>query len=96
MVIGAISGPVLLVIGVLGLLTKAFYDIWKNWATVKPQIIADWESFKTAILAIVNAIVGFVTDKFDAMMRKVDEAINYLANKARQAKEYVSGILSSA
>lgn len=95
-VIGAISGPVLLVIGVLGLLTKAFYDIWKNWATVKPQIIADWESFKTNILSIVWAIVGFVTDKFDAMMRKVDEAINYLANKARQAKEYVSGILSSA
>jgi hypothetical protein len=30
------------------------------------------------------------------MMKKIDEAINYLAEKARQAKEYVSSVLSSA
>jgi hypothetical protein len=29
-------------------------------------------------------------------MKKIDEAINYLAEKARQAKEYVSSVLSSA
>lgn len=94
-VIWAISAPVLLVVWVLWVLSKAFYEIYQNWATVKPMIIKDWESFKTMISSIVFAIGEYIEKIFNWIIAKIDYVIDYLSRKASIAKNFVDSIMGS-
>lgn len=57
--LGAISAPVLIVIGVIAALIAIGVLIWKNWDTIKEKAIEIWGKIKDYLGNVVNTIVEF-------------------------------------
>ena len=56
-VLGGISGPVLAVVAVIGVLAAAFIDLWKNNEDFRDGILATWEKIKETASSFAQGIV---------------------------------------
>ncbi|MBO1909930.1 tape measure protein, partial [Microvirga sp. 3-52] len=66
--IGAISAPVLIVIGVIAGLIAVFVSLYKNNEGFRDLVISVWETIKETFLNVVQAISDFVMEVFGAMV----------------------------
>jgi hypothetical protein len=43
------ANPIAIIITAIGLLAYALYEVWKNWDTIKANLILVWEQIKRDI-----------------------------------------------
>ena len=92
--IGSISGPVLAVIAVLGILVAAGVAVYKNWDTVKEWAGKIWGAIKDTIGGAIDGIIGFFTglgekagEMKDAVVDKVTELKDGAVQKFNELKD---------
>ncbi len=75
-------------------LGAALYEVYNNWSVIQPKLIEFWNTLKKDVSDIVESMGSFILTEFDNVTKGIQDAINYLANAAQQAKDYVSSVLS--
>jgi phage-related protein len=89
------TNPVGLVITAIGLLALALYEVWKNWDSIKGNLVALWAQLKTDLSGIAEGLKEYIFGVFTSISAFVTEKIDYLKNKATEAANYLRNILSS-
>ncbi|WP_163581107.1 phage tail tape measure protein [Gracilibacillus saliphilus] len=94
--IGAISAPVLIVVGVIAGLVAAGVALWKNWDTVKAKTIEIWESIKEFFVSIFEGIktifltaLDWIDQKTNGKFKAITDAIRQYINMAWENLEQV-------
>lgn len=89
------TNPIGLVITAIGLLALALYEVWKNWDSIKANLVLLWAQLKSDIGGIVDALKEYIFGAFNIIGDFVTQKIDFLKEKARQAKEFVEAILDA-
>mgnify|MGYP000075348030 CR=1 FL=1 len=89
------ANPIVLIITAIGLLALALYEVWKNWDSIKANLVLLWNQLKIDIGTIVDALKEYIFSTFNVIGDFVTAKIDFLKEKARQAKEFVEAILDS-
>lgn len=85
--IGAISAPILLIVGLLAVIGGAIYYLWSNWDMHVSNMKWAFEGLKEGVVAIVDYLkgvfdgfIGWLGDKVDAVVDLVKSALDALAS----------------
>lgn len=89
------TNPIGLVITALALLAGALYLVWKNWDTIKANLVLMWNQLKIDISSIVDWLRDYIFGIFTAIGSYVTEKIDFLKNKAAEAANFLRSILAS-
>jgi len=89
------TNPVGLVITAIGLLALALYEVWKNWDSIKGNLVALWAQLKADLSSIADGLKEYIFGIFTAIGTFVTEKIDYLKNKATEAANYLRSIMDS-
>lgn len=89
------TNPVGLVITAIGLLALALYEVWKNWDSIKGNLVALWAQLKADLSGIADGLKEYIFGIFTAIGTFVTEKIDYLKNKATEAANYLRSIMDS-
>ena len=89
------TNPIGLVITAIAALGIAAWTLYKNWDTVKANLVMVWEQLKIDLTAIADIIASYIMGVFDRLSAFVTEKIDWMANKAKEAKEFLASIMSS-
>lgn len=60
--LASISGPVLAIIAVIGILIGVFVYLWNTNETFRTKVIEIWNAISELIMNVVNTVVGFVME----------------------------------
>lgn len=67
-VFAALFSPVGLVIGAIATLTAGIIHLWKTNETFRNFIVSVWEGIKSMFSGVIDAIVGFVMEKWNELV----------------------------
>lgn len=79
------ANPVVLIIAAFVAVGVAVYNIWKNWDTIKPKLLAFWEDIKMVVTFTINELLGYFQTTFPA-----------LTSVVRTEWEIIKGIIDMA
>lgn len=87
------ANPIALVIWALVALWAWLYLVYKNWDQVKTNLILVWRQIKEDLSAIISWLKDYIIEIFTSIWVYVEEKINFLKEKARQAAQFLQDIL---
>lgn len=67
------TNPVGLIITAIAGLGVAMYMVWKNWDTVKTNLILVWAQIKRDVSSIVDGLVTWLVTTWDSMAKTAKE-----------------------
>ena len=76
-------------------LAGALYLVWKNWDSIKANLVMLWNQIKIDISAIVLGLKQYIMGVFDTIGTYVGEKVDYLKQKAQEAIAFVRSIMDS-
>lgn len=74
------ANPIWLIITAIWMLIYMWYEIWKNWDTVKENLLLAWEAIKNWVMEAVTAITTFISESWEWLKQITTETFSYIWN----------------
>ena len=105
-VFGAISAPILIVIGVITALIAIGIALWANWDTIcqkatqlKDWVIGKWNELKDAVINAATILKDWVVEKFnqlkDGVLQIIDTVKQWMSEKWNAIWTTITGVCNS-
>ncbi len=88
----ALTGPIGAVIAIVGMLIAAGVLLYKNWDTVKENLIKTWEAIKGAFRDAINALIGLAESWVNIYIKAINLIISALNKIKFSIPDWVPGI----
>lgn len=98
-ILGAISGPVLIVAGLIALFAYAIYDAWQNSEEFRAAVIGTWEDIQATAMPIIEDIVNYFRENWPEIKRTVSEtmeSVRFAITNVMQFVQIQVGIILAA